>query len=58
MLKATTLALTAEPVVKLNGEALRVDAGIVHIRLEITYELLTPSQLLVSCCQVFDEVSI
>jgi len=58
MLKATTLAFTVAPVVKLNGDARRVDAGIVHMRLDITDELLTPSQLVVSCYHVLDEVSI
>jgi hypothetical protein len=38
MLKAKTLAFTAAPVKKLNGDARRVDAGIVHMRLYITDE--------------------
>jgi hypothetical protein len=58
MLNAITLARTDVPVVRLNGDALRTVAGIVHIRFEITVESLTPSQLVVSCCQVLDEVSI
>ncbi len=36
ILNATSLALTDVPVVKLNGDALSTDAGIVQVRLEIT----------------------
>ena len=57
MLNATTLALTDVPVVKLNGFPLSTYAGIVQVRLEITDELLTPSQFAVSCYHVLDEVS-
>ena len=57
MLNALTLALTEVPVVKLNGVDRSTAAGIVHVRLEITDELLTPSQFVVSCSYVLDEVS-
>jgi hypothetical protein len=58
MLNAINLALTEVPVVRLNGEARRTLAEMVHVRLEITDELLTPSQFMVSCSNVLDEVSI
>jgi hypothetical protein len=48
MLKATSLALTEVPVVRLNGDALSTLAGIVHVLPDITDELLTPSQFVVS----------
>jgi hypothetical protein len=57
MLNAMTLALTYAPVVRLNGEARKIKAGIVQDRLEITDELLTASQFAVSCCHVLEEVS-
>lgn len=57
MLNAINLALTEAPVVKLNGDARKIEAGIVQVRLEITDELLTASQFEVSCYHVFDEVS-
>ncbi len=43
-LNAMTLALTELPTVKLNGDALNIEAGIVQVRLEITFVSLTPSQ--------------
>jgi hypothetical protein len=43
-LNAITLALTELPTVKLNGDALNIEAGIVQVRLEITFVSLTPSQ--------------
>ena len=57
MLNAITFALTEVPVVRLNGVDRSTAAGIVHVRLEITDELLTPSQFVVSCSYVLDEVS-
>jgi hypothetical protein len=57
MLNAISLALTDVPVVRLNGEARNTLAGIVQVRVEITDELFTPSQLLVSYCHVLEEVS-
>ncbi len=56
-LNAISFALTEFPVVRLNGDALSTDAGIVQVRPEITDELLTPSQFAVSCSNVLDEVS-
>jgi hypothetical protein len=46
---AMTLALTEVPVVRLNGDALSTETGMVHVLLEITDSLLTPLQLTVSC---------
>lgn len=43
-LNAITLALTALPTVKLNGDTRNTEAGIVHDRFEITFVSLTPSQ--------------
>ena len=57
MLNAITLALTDDPVVRLNGEACEIEAGIVQIRLEITDEILIASQFAVSCYHVIEEVS-
>ena len=57
MLNAITLASTYVPVVKLNGDDLRTEAGIVHVRLEMTDALLTPSQFVISYSYVLDEVS-
>jgi hypothetical protein len=57
MLNAISLALTDAPVVRLNGVPLNTDAGIVHVLPEITDELLTPLQCVVSYCHVLDEVS-
>ena len=57
MLNAITLARTGFPVVRLNGDALSTEAGMVHVLPEITDELLTPSQYAVSSCKVLDEVS-
>lgn len=45
---AIIFALTDVPVVKLNGEALSLDTRIVHDLLEITDEVLMPSQDVVS----------
>ena len=43
-LNAMTLALTELPTVKLNGDALNIEAGIVQVRLDFTFVSLTPSQ--------------
>ena len=58
MLNAISLALTGAPVVKLNGDDLSTEAGIEHVLLEMTEELLMPSQLVVSYNQLFEEDSI
>ena len=57
MLNAISLALTDVPVVRLNGDARSTLAGIVQVRVEITDELFTPSQFVVSYCHVLEEVS-
>ena len=58
MLNAISLALTGASVVRLNGDDLSTGAGIEHVLLEMTEELLMPSQFIVSYCHVLDEVSI
>ena len=42
---------------RLNGLPLNVLQRIVQVRVEITFESLTPSQRVVSCYHVLDEVS-
>lgn len=56
MLIAITLALTAAPDAKLNGDTRSTVTGIVQVLLAITDELL-PLQLVDSCCHVLEEVS-
>lgn len=57
ILKAITLARIKVPVVILKGEARNTLAGIEHVLLEITDELFTPSQYVVSSYHVFEDVS-
>ena len=49
---ARTLAVTDDPDVRENGEALKTLAGIVHLVFDLTVALLTPSQFAVSCVYV------
>ncbi len=49
ILNAITLAFTEFPVVRLNGDDLSTEAGMVQVLLEITDELFTASQFAVSC---------
>ena len=41
---------------RLNGDNLNTEAGIVQDRFDITDEVFTPSQLVVSCKYVLEEV--